>query len=308
MAHTKIVFLVLPRVHLLDLAGPVQVFQEAMDYGADLSLEFCSCQEDLTASAEFPLGTLKNYKEVELNEGDYLFVPGAEVSFLMSKTMTSNLDLNNWVTEAHSNGVHVCSICVGAFFLASTGLLNGRKCTTHWKRTAELKERYPAIHLTEDILFVEEDRIYTSAGVTAGVDMALHILAKIADDTISYKVARELVVYLRRSGGESQQSAFMKYRNHIHSGIHKAQDYLQENIQKKISLNQLSETACMSTRNMTRIFKKETGITVNEYITLIRQELLREFSKNPDMSRKQMAQQCGLKSERQVIRLLQSVR
>ena len=306
MAHTKIIFLVLPQVHLLDLAGAVQVFHEAIDHGADLSLDYCSYRKDVSASAHFPLGDLKHFSETQIGDGDYLFIPGAEVSFLLSKRFSAEKSLINWVKQVHAGGAYVCSVCTGAFFLGLAGLLNGRKCTTHWKRTAELKEHYPAIHLMEDILFTEDDRIYTSAGVTAGIDMALAIVGKLTDDSVSYKVARELVVYLRRTGSESQQSAFMKYRNHIHSGIHKAQDYLQENIQKKISLVQLADTVCMSARNLTRTFKKETGITVNEYTTLLRRELLKAFAKNPDMSRKQMAKQCGLKSERQVMRLLRS--
>jgi transcriptional regulator GlxA family with amidase domain len=307
MTHTKIVFLVLPRVHLLDLAGAVQVFHEAMDYNTDISIEYCSIDEDLTASAEFPLGKLKNFNKVKMQTGDYLFIPGAEVDFLMSKRMAAQKELIQWTRNAHAGGVNVCSVCTGAFFLGIAGLLNGRKCTTHWKRTAELKRRFPAINLMEDVLFTEDDGIFTSAGVTAGVDLALFILSRLTDDNISYKVARELVVYVRRAGSESQHSIFMKYRSHIHSGIHKAQDYVHENIQKKVSLAQLADKACMSPRNLTRTFKKETGITVNEYTTLLRKEMLREFVKNPDMSRKQMARQCGLKSERQVIRLLKAM-
>jgi transcriptional regulator GlxA family with amidase domain len=306
MVRTKIVFLVLPRVHLLDLAGPVQVFLEAKDFEAKISIEYCSLDEDVTSSSEFPLGKLKHFSQVTVQSGDYLFVPGAEVDFLISKKMASQRELIRWVQNAYSNGANVCSVCTGAFFLALTGLLNGRKCTTHWKRTAELKRRFQSVNLIEDTLFTEDDRVYTSAGVTAGVDLALFILSRLTDENVSYKVARELVVYARRRGSESQQSVFMKYRNHIHSGIHRAQDYVQENISKKISLLQLADKACMSPRNLTRTFKKETGITVNEYTTLIRKEMLREFVKNPDMSRRQMAKECGLKSERQVIRLLKT--
>jgi transcriptional regulator GlxA family with amidase domain len=307
MTHTKIVFLVLPRVHLLDLAGAVQVFYEAMDYNTDISIEYCSIDEDLTASAEFPLGKLKNFNKVKMRTRDYLFIPGAEVDFLMSKRMAAQKELIQWTRNAHADGVNVCSVCTGAFFLGIAGLLNGRKCTTHWKRTAELKRRFPAINLMEDVLFTEDDGIFTSAGVTAGIDLALFILSRLTNDSVSYKVARELVVYVRRAGSESQHSIFMKYHSHIHSGIHKAQDYVHENIQKKVSLAQLADKACMSPRNLTRTFKKETGITVNEYTTLLRKEMLREFAKNPDMSRKQMARHCGLKSERQVIRLLKTM-
>jgi len=306
MPHTKIVFLVLPQMHLLDLAGPDQVFHEALEYGADLSIEYCSFGENLQTSSEFPLGRLKYFSKITFQAGDYLIIPGASVEFLVSKRMAAEKEVIKWVSSKHSAGVNICSICTGAFFLALTGLLNGRKCTTHWKRTAELKRRFPSIILMEDILFTEDEGIYTSAGVTAGIDLALFVLTKLTDDNLSYKVARELVVYLRRTGSESQQSIFMKYRNHIHSGIHKAQDYVYENIRKKVSLNQLADKACMSPRNLTRTFKKETGITVNEYTNLIRKEMLREFVKNPDMSRKQMAKECGLSSERHVIRLLKA--
>ena len=303
MAKTKIVFLILPRIHLLDFAGAVQVFYEAMD---TVTLDYCSIGDNIETSSEFPLGKLKNFREITFEPGDYLFVPGAEVSFLTSRKMTSQKELFSWVKAAHAKGVNICSVCTGAFFIGLTGLLNGRKCTTHWKHTEQLENKFPSIKLQEDILFAEDDGVFTSAGVTAGIDLALHILSKLTSESFSFKVARELVVYIRRHGGDSQQSVFMKYRNHIHSGIHKAQDYLQDYVHKKTSLDQLAEEACMSTRSLTRTFKKETGITINEYVTLIRKERLTELSKNPDMSRTQMARQCGLKSERQVIRLLKS--
>jgi transcriptional regulator GlxA family with amidase domain len=141
-------------------------------------------------SSEFPLGRLKNFREVSLQAGDYLVIPGSSVDFLISKQMAAEKELIRWVNSAHVKGVNICSICTGAFFLALTGLLNGRKCTTHWKRTAELKRRFPAVNLMEDILFTEDDRIYTSAGVTAGIDLALFILSKFTDDNLSYKVER----------------------------------------------------------------------------------------------------------------------
>ncbi len=306
MNTTKIVFLVLPRTHLLDLAGPVQVFQEAIEQGAPLEMHYCTHESDLTTSSDFPFGKLPHYSQVQLRSGDFLLVPGAEVSYLVSKRLTGEKALLNWVGEMYASGVRIGSICTGAFFLGAAGLLNERKCTTHWKRTDELKKRFPRIQLVEDILFTESDGIYTSAGVTAGIDLALHIVEQLTDDHLSYKVARELVIYVRRHGAESQESSFMKYRNHIHTGIHQVQDYLQDNLRSRVSLSQLADKACMSPRNLTRIFKKETGITVNEYTSILRKEVLKKLSGNPDMSRKQMARQCGLTSERQVIRLLKS--
>lgn len=307
MAQTKIVFLVLPHLHLIDLAGPLQVFLEAKDYGAKISIEYCSLEEPVNTSASIPLGELNHFSDVQLTAGDYLFIPGTQVASLLSKKMFSEIELIRWVQTAYQQGAYVCSVCTGAFFLALTGLLDGKKCTTHWKHTKDLKQRFPAITLMEDILYVEDNRVYTSAGVTAGVDLALHILEKISDENTAHKVARELVVYIRRNGSESQQSIFMKFRSHIHSGIHVAQDYLQDNVGQRVSLMDVADKACMSVRNLTRTFKKETGITVNTYTSLLRKELLRQLSMNADMNRKQMARRCGLRSVRQVIRLLKTI-
>lgn len=307
MKPVKIVFLVLPRVHLIDFAGPAQVFLEAAGYGANISMEYCGAGLNVETSSNFPLGKLKSFKEVELSAGDYLFIPGAEVEYTLSKAMISQHELFTWVRDARSNHVNICSVCSGAFFLGIAGILDGLKCTTHWKRTAELKQRFPSIELMENVLFIEDDGVYTSAGVTAGIDMSLAILTKLTDDSTSFKVAREMVVYSRRGSSDPQLSPLMDYRNHIHAGIHKLQDYMIGNIAKKVSLSQLADEACMSTRSLTRIFKKETGITVNEYTNLIRKTMLRELSRNPDMTRKQMANHCGLRSERQILRLMKEI-
>lgn len=304
MAVTKIIFLVLPKVHLLDLAGVDQVFYEARDHGAEIEVEYCTISDTVETSTHIPFGRLTHFSNITVAPGDFIFIPGAETKYLLSKEFEKETDLFEWVRNIHAGGAYLCSICTGAFFLAMTGLLDGRKCTTHWRLTRQLKNKYPAIHLAENILFTEDERIFTSAGVTAGIDMALYILSKLKDDNFSFRIARELVVYIRRRGSEPQQSVFMSYRNHIHAGIHSVQDYLQENMHKKNSLSILADIACMSPRNLTRIFKKETGISVNEYITLVRKERLRELLNNPDITRKQMANHCGLKSERQVIRIM----
>jgi transcriptional regulator GlxA family with amidase domain len=307
MATTKIVFLLLPHIHLLDLAGADQVFHEAIEQGADIALDYCSFTENIISSTSLPFGKLKHFSKIKIKEGDYIFVPGAEVNFLVSKKMKAQKDLFGWINVCYKKGANICSICTGAFFLAEAGLLNGRKCTTHWKRTNELQTTFPAIRLVENILYTEDERIFTSAGVTAGIDMALNILSKLKDDNFSFKVARELVIYVRRQGNELQQSVFMQYRNHIHTGIHNVQEYLQENCTKKSNLNELADIAFMSIRNLTRTFKKETGLSINEYITLIRKERIKELIKNPNITRAQLAVQCGLKSERHVARLLQPI-
>lgn len=172
------------------------------------------------------------------------------------------------------------------------------------ERTKELQQLYPKAKVVENVLFTEDGNIYASAGIASGIDMALYIVEKIMGSFFAHKVARELVIYTRRSGNQHQHSELLNYRNHIHTGIHKTQDWLHENLHKKVSLKFLAGIANMSDRNFTRVFKKETSLTVNEYITLLRKEKITQLLNNPDMSRAQIAKQCGLKSERQVSRLI----
>jgi transcriptional regulator GlxA family with amidase domain len=307
MAKRKIIFLILPHVHLLDLAGPDQVFNEAVYMGAELEIIYCSAESTSFSSGHLNFAKLKPFQKIAVKAGDFIFIPGSDTKFLLSGTIKKEPEIFEWLCKAHADGAAICSVCTGAFFLAKSGLLNGKRCTTHWKLTERLKKLYPKINIVENQLFTEDERIFTSAGVTAGIDMSLFILSNITDDNFSFKIARELVVYMRRHGHEAQHSVFMNFRNHMHSGVHQVQDFIQDNISKKQSLDQFADMACMSSRSLTRIFKKETGITINEYITLIRKELLDKLRGNPDITRKQMAEICGLKSERQVIRLLNQV-
>ena len=118
MADTKIVFLVLPKVHLLDLAGPDQVFNEAMEQGAKISLHYCSFAQPLATSSHLPFGKLQHFSKININKGDYLFIPGAELSYLYSPELKKEKAVFKWVIEAHKKGAFVCSVCTGAFFLA----------------------------------------------------------------------------------------------------------------------------------------------------------------------------------------------
>lgn len=304
MQNVQIVFLILPHTHLLDLAGPDQVFLEAQDYGAPIRVQYCSFTDELATSTHLPFGNIQSYSEIRLNAGDYLIVPGAEMKYLSSNNFISQKPLFQWVREAFECGVNVCSVCTGAFFLGEAGMLEGKRCTTHWKRVRELQERFLSAKVEENVLFTEDNGVFTSAGVAAGIDLALHIVSKITDDYTSFKVAREIVVYTRRTANHVQQSVFLSYRNHIHSGIHSVQDWLQNNLHVKSTLEDLAEIACMSSRSLTRIFKQETGITVNEYITLLRKERIHKLLQNPNISKSEIARQCGLQSERQVARLM----
>jgi transcriptional regulator GlxA family with amidase domain len=304
---TKFVFLVLPEIHLMDLAGPDQTIHEAIEYGADFEIEYCGIGELPTSSAGLRLGNQKHFSEIQLKKGDYLIIPGANVSYLLSSDFKKYQDLLDWICTQHENGVYLCSICAGAFVLALCGLLNNIPCTTHFKRTQQLQTLFPQSKVVENILFVEQNGIYTSAGIASGIDLTLYIIEQLKGSYFAHKVARELVIYSRRDGSNTQHSAFMQYRNHIHSGIHNAQDFIIENISQKNSITDLADVASMSERNFTRVFKKETGITVNDFITIIRKETIKNLLKNPDLSKRQIAHKVGLTSEKQLTRLMQNL-
>lgn len=300
----KFTFLLLPEIHIMDLAGPDQAIHEAIDYGADFEIAYCGIDQKIMTSSGLPFGEVPHFSSIELNKGDYLIIPGANYSFLTSKDFLKQKSLFKWIKHHYQNGVNICSICIGAFVLAESGILNGMNCTTHFKKTKALQTIYPEINVIENILFTEQNGIYTSAGIAAGIDLTLHIIENIYDSYFANKVARELVVYNRRKGNSSQESEMLSFRNHIHAGIHKAQDYIIEHIDTKMNLIQLAEIANMSERNFTRIFKKETAITVNEYINVIRKEIISKLIKNPDWSKIEIANKVGLNSEKQLRRIL----
>lgn len=303
---TKFVFLVLPQVHILDLAGPDQAIHEAIDFGALYETSYCGISENVVTTSGLPFGTIAHFSKTTLHPGDFLMIPGSSYAYLSSKFFLQSKSLFAWLRQQYENGVNICSICMGAFVLAESGLLDGRQCTTHFKKTAALQSRYPQIEVIENVLFTEQERLYTSAGIAAGIDLTLHIIEKLNGAFFAHQVARELVVYNRRKGGDVQQSVLLQFRNHIHAGIHQVQDYLIHHFFQKTPLAQLAEMANMSERNFTRIFRKETGLSVNGYITQLRIAKATALLQNPDTSVAKVAQHVGLKSEKQLRRILQS--
>lgn len=302
----KVLFIISPRTHLLDLAGPDQVFQEAVFYGAPFEISYATYMEGAGSSGGLQFCALPHFSSFNLKKGDYVLVPGMDLDILAPHKRAIIQPFSEWLTVQYRKGVNVCSICTGAFLLAHNHLLDGRPCTTHWKYVKRLQTEYPAAKVMENVLFTDRDGVLTSAGIASGIDLALHIVEKELGSYMAHKVAREIVVYMRREGHYQQQSVFLEYRNHIHAGIHAVQDWLSERLHEKSSLEQLAQVAAMSSRNLTRTFKKETGITLGDYIEQLRLERIAELIKNPDFSRRQIAQQVGLTSERHLNRLIRN--
>ena len=188
--------------------------------------------------------------------------------------------------------------------MGHAGLLKDTECTTHWRRVKELQKQFPDAKVVADILFVKSNNVYTSAGISAGIDLALSILEDLKGPLFTHKVARGLVVYHRRSGKHSQQSIYLDYRNHINPQIHEVQDYLIDNLSKENDIETLASLAGMSARNLSRVFKEKTGSTILEYLTLLRIEYAKTMLNNPEYTMEYIASRCGFKTARQLQRIL----
>ena len=300
----KLAFIVPSTVELLDLSGPVQVFTEAKFYGFEADIEFYSYQTEPVSTAGIAFAKVSSYKEADLKEGDFLFVPGMSNEYVTGDEFRGEDLFFEWLRENADRRVNVCSICNGAFALGEAGLLDGRECTTHWRRTEELQRRFPNAKVLADIMYVNSDNIYSSAGISAGIDLALGILEHLRDSRFVHKVARGLVVYHRRRQSHSQQSIYLDFRNHINPKIHEVQDYLVENIAGENSIETLASVVAMSPRNLSRVFKEETGSTIVEYLTRLRLEHARTLLNNPEYTIDYIASQCGFKTARQLQRIL----
>lgn len=296
----RVIFYINKGVHLLDLAGAVQSFYEASEYGAAYDLLYVADDPGPVCSAGLPFGKLNHYSTVEVRPGDLLIVAGFDLRELAAARKPA---LRNWFKKAGEAQAAVCSICTGAFLLAEAGLLDGKACTTHWKYTARLQQEYPNATVVKDRLFVKSGNVYTSAGVTTGLDMALSLLEERHGAEFTYKIAREMVVYIRRDGSESQESIYLQYRAHVNEHIHAVQDWMIRNLQKKMRIEDLAALIYTSPRNLTRLFKATTGVTVGDYLEKLRVEkamsLLRQRAKVASIPR-----QCGLQSANQLRTML----
>jgi transcriptional regulator GlxA family with amidase domain len=296
----RAIFYINKGVHLLDLAGAVQAFYEAGDFGEPYELLYVADDAGPVSSAGLPFAKLEHYSTVAVRTGDLVIVAGFELRHLGSARKPA---LHSWLRNAAEVQAVVCSICTGAFLLAEAGVLDGKTCTTHWKYTTRLQQEYPDLTVLTDRLFVKCGNIYTSAGVSTGIDMALSLLEERHGPEFAYKVAREMVVYIRRDGTEPQESIYLQYRAHVNEHIHTVQDWMIRNLQKKIRIEELAALVYTSPRNLTRLFKATTGVTVGEYLEKLRVEkavtLLRQHAKVGTIPR-----QCGLQSENQLRTML----
>ena len=300
--------LTFPAVQLLDVTGPVQVFASANDFVVNAGgappyrLKLVTQgDEGVTTSAGVALtaGPLSQRSEAL----DTLLVAGGEGA----EAAAENPVLVDWVRERATEARRVASVCTGAFLLAAAGVLDGRRAATHWKDCARLARRFPAVRVEPDPIFVCDGGVWTSAGVTAGIDLALALVEEDLGRSVALAVARYLVVFLKRPGGQAQFSAALALQaaEDKFGALHA---WISEHLADDLSLSVLADQAGMSERSFSRHYAEATGQTPARAIERLRVEAARRLLSETRTPVKRIAQRCGFGSEetmrRSFLRLL----
>jgi len=229
---------------------------------------------------------------------DTLLVPGGGDIDKLTKDPV----FMDYIRQRSGQVKRVISVCKGAFILAAAGLLDGKKATTHWMVADELARLYPQVKVRSDAIFIREENLYTSAGVTAGIDLALAVVEEDHGVSIAVDVSRSLVLYFRRPGSQSQFSAPLKAQEAAGKRFSNLHNWLVRNLNRKICVEEMAEYSAMSPRNFARVFKTKTGMTPNKYLEILRLDRAREIMTAGNASLDRIAEDSGFGREERLRR------
>ena len=299
---------VFPGVQILDLTGPVQVFMSANDAAAaageplPYALRVVAMQgARVTASSGIELGT-QALPSPEEPVDTLMIAGGPGVSAACGDAV-----LVDWLRARVGRARRVASVCTGAFLLAATGALDGRRATTHWSYCAELAQTHPTIQVEPDPIFVRDGAFWTSAGVTSGIDLALALVEEDMGREVALAVARYLVVFLKRPGGQAQYSAALSLQV-ADDRFGDLNRWIAAHLTQDLTLSRLAEQAAMSERSFSRHYRDATGMTPAHAVERLRVDEARRLLLETRLPIKRIAQRCGFASEetlrRSFLRLL----
>lgn len=260
-----VVIIVFDEVTLLDVAGAAEVFAEANRFGGDYHIKIASVDgRDVTTSIGTRLGVTDSISSIE--SADTVLVAGSDN--LPARAIDPTLVAA--VKSVAGRTRRLGSICTGSFILAQAGLLSGRRATTHWRDTRSLARAFPDITVEPDAIFVRDGDVFTSAGVSSGIDLALALVEQDCSTELVRDVARWLVVYLKRAGGQSQFSSLVEADPPPQSALRVVTDAIAANPGGDHSVRTLAARASLSTRQLTRLFRSELGMTPADYVEMVR--------------------------------------
>ena len=272
MTHRRIVLVAFDRFQALDLVGPAEVFSAAsrLAGGGAYTTEVVAKEPEITSSSGLRLRPDRSPATCRGPIDTLVVVGGEGVPAALAEP-----GLVRWIARAAGRCRRVASVCNGAFLLAQAGLLDGRRATTHWSACATLAELHPGIDVEPDAIFVRDGDVYTSAGVTAGMDLSLALVEKDLGRRAALEVARWLVLFLKRPGGQSQFSAQLAAQIAERRPLRELQAWIADNLDAELSVPALAARACMSPRNFARAFRREVGTTPAAYVEAARVEAAR---------------------------------
>ncbi|WP_238962980.1 helix-turn-helix domain-containing protein [Pseudomonas sp. AF32] len=295
----NLVFLAYPRMGLLDLTGAQTVFWAATKAMTERGLpgyamHTASLDGGLMRTAE---GLAVETCPLQRLDGvtiDTLIVPGAPD---IRQAMIDCVDLVAWLRAAATKARRTASVCSGTFLMAQAGLLDGRRAATHWAMCDMLRNGFPAIEVDLDAIFIQQDRIWTSAGVSAGIDMALALVEADCGREVALQVARELVVFLKRPGGQAQFSQLLQLQTQDSAGFDELHVWIAEHLSDDLTIERLARQARMSPRNFARVYKRRTGHTPAKAVEMFRLEAARRLLEESLRNIDQIARSCGFGDE-----------
>jgi transcriptional regulator GlxA family with amidase domain len=295
-----IVFLAYPQMGLLDLTGAQTVFWAASRY-LDSShlpgykLQTASLTGGLIQTAEgLAVDTvpLSDFTEQSI---DTLIVPGAPMIIM---AMNNALEVVEWLKVASTKVRRTASVCSGTFLLAEAGLLDGRRAATHWAMCNMLKERHPSIEVDNDAIFVQQGSVWTSAGVSAGIDLALALVEEDGGRELALLVAREMVVFLKRPGGQAQYSQLLQSQTSEGAAFDDLHLWITQNLSgENLTIERLAQQVRMSPRNFARVYKLKTGRTPAKAVEVLRVEAARRLLEESERNIDQISRLCGFGDE-----------
>jgi len=287
-----VVIVAFPAVHMLDVTGPAEVLSAAgVLAGRPYEVMVAAPGRQVRSSSGLRFEPDRTVRGLR-GSIDTLIVaggPGAQAAAADPALIRS-------VASAARRSRRVASVCTGAFLLAKTGLLDGRRATTHWAACRELARRHPAVTVEPDRIFVRDGHVWTSAGVTAGMDLALALVEEDLGPSVALQAARWLVLYVKRPGGQSQFSAQLAAQLAGSEPVREVQQWIGDHPGHDLSVEALASRACMSTRNFARVFRREVGLTPAAYVEAVRVERAQRELEGTGVPIASVAHRCGFGS------------
>lgn len=278
-----------PPVQILDVAGPLEVFSQVPGY--EVILGSPEAEDVLRTHRGISLSSARSLADLDMPIDTLLIAggPGAETGQYDDRFL-------DWISRAAARSRRVASICTGAFPLAAAGLLDGKKVVTHWDFCDRLAREFPAVQVSPNPIYLRDGSIYTSAGITAGIDLALALVEEDHGHKVALDVARRLVMFLVRPGGQAQFSHMLSHQAVTSKPLRELQVWMMENLRDNLSVERLAERMSMSPRHFTRTCLRETKMNPGQFVDRLRVEAAQQMIDSSDLGLKQIADACGFQN------------